>query len=105
MKQIAGKEQYEVGRVDDYNLEQVKWSCRRGMLELDKILLPFFEEVFTTLPKAKKDSFVALLSSTDQELYSWLLGNELPALPVWQDLIMVMRFVAKKRMQIEQCNQ
>ena len=29
---------------------RVKWACRRGMLELDVIIMPFFEECFDALP-------------------------------------------------------
>ena len=30
---------------------RIKWACRRGMLELDVILLPYFEACFDDLPQ------------------------------------------------------
>ncbi|MCV5902066.1 succinate dehydrogenase assembly factor 2, partial [Escherichia coli] len=28
---------------------RIKWACRRGMLELDVVIMPFFEECFDAL--------------------------------------------------------
>ena len=59
-----------------HHQRQIRWACRRGMLELDKILLPFVDYVYDNLATAQQQSFVALLSNSDQELYQWLLGME-----------------------------
>jgi antitoxin CptB len=53
---------------------RLKWACRRGMLELDLILLPFFETQFANLSLAEQGDFEALLGSFDQDLYAWLLN-------------------------------
>lgn len=87
-------------QAEKYNREQVRWACRRGMLELDQILIPFFDAQFDNLSADKQQIFVNLLAATDQELHSWLLGVELPAQPHWQDLVMVMRYLAKKNIKV-----
>lgn len=57
---------------------RLRWACRRGMLELDLLLNPFLEKVYPQLSTEEQQLFVELLSSTDQELYTWLLGKEEP---------------------------
>lgn len=57
---------------------KLKWHCRRGMLELDLILMRFSEHYLDLMTEAQLDSFDALLSCTDPELFSWLMGHEQP---------------------------
>jgi antitoxin CptB len=52
---------------------QIRWACRRGMLELDYFLLSFFDNYFETLSEAEQQCFVALLTEADQDLSNWLL--------------------------------
>ncbi|MEZ8144663.1 hypothetical protein A1OO_12125 [Enterovibrio norvegicus FF-33] len=60
---------------------RIKWACRRGMLELDVIIMPFFEECFDDLTQAEKQDFVTLLECDDPDLFSWLMGHTRSALP------------------------
>ncbi|MGL6207846.1 MAG: succinate dehydrogenase assembly factor 2 [Lactobacillus panisapium] len=53
----------------------IKWACRRGMLELDVILMPFFEEQFDSLTQEEQKDFVRLLELDDPVLFSWLMGK------------------------------
>lgn len=53
---------------------RLKWACRRGMLELDLVLLPFFDERFPHLNTAEQHLFEELLGEADQDLYAWLLA-------------------------------
>jgi antitoxin CptB len=55
---------------------KLRWACRRGMLELDVLLGNFLQEAFLTLNSADQDSFVQLLSNTDQDLFIWLTARE-----------------------------
>jgi antitoxin CptB len=55
---------------------RLRWQCRRGMLELDAILQPFFEQKFNSLAAEEQQAFERLLSYPDPVLYSWLLGFE-----------------------------
>ena len=48
--------------MDKYNKLRIEWDCRRGMLELDKIIMPFYKAHFDQLTDDKKDIlFVYLL--------------------------------------------
>ena len=51
------------------------WQCRRGMLELDLMLIPFLEKAYSDLSKEDQALFEEFLTATDPELYSWLTGN------------------------------
>lgn len=53
---------------------QLRWACRRGMLELDQFLLAFFDGCYDNLSIAEQETFQMLLSEQDQDLYNWLLN-------------------------------
>lgn len=63
----------------------VYWRSRRGMLELDLLLVPFTREVYGTLGAGERERYRELLGFEDQELFGWLLGSE-PA-GRWQPLV------------------
>ncbi len=54
--------------------KKLVWQCRRGMLELDVILIPFLEEHFETLEQNEQHLFSQLLTADDPDLYTWLMG-------------------------------
>ncbi|PCH53278.1 MAG: hypothetical protein COC20_00540 [Cellvibrionales bacterium] len=54
------------------------WASRRGMLELDLIFLPFAENVYPDLAVNDQLLYEQLLACEDQDLFSWLLGREIP---------------------------
>ena len=54
------------------------WSSRRGMLELDLILLPFLENIYPTLSQADKESYWQLLASEDQDMFEWFVNRQNP---------------------------
>lgn len=59
------------------HLEQIRWQCRRGMLELELLLLRFLETTYKGLSPDDKGLFVELLEESDQTLYQWFLGHVL----------------------------
>ena len=75
--------------------ERVRWACRRGMLELDKIIIPFFDENYDSMTKSGQDLFIKLLETSDQKLYDWLFKGEMPEDSRLHDLIMVLRYSNK----------
>ena len=70
---------------------RIRWACRRGMLELDLILLPFFEQHFTGLTPAQQQIFVQLLTEPDPDLLNWLMGHEQPADTKYNELIAIIK--------------
>lgn len=57
------------------SLEQLRWRCRRGMLELDLLLNEFLSEHFDQLEPAQLELFAQLLDYPDAVLLDLLLGN------------------------------
>lgn len=52
------------------------WACRRGMLELDVLFMPFVTEAYDDLTESEKITFQRLLSCEDPELFCWFMGHE-----------------------------
>ncbi|MGX5174655.1 FAD assembly factor SdhE [Aliikangiella sp. IMCC44653] len=59
--------------------KQLAWQCRRGMLELDVVLIPFLERHFLDLNESQQALFKTLLGESDPDLYSWLMGFAKPS--------------------------
>lgn len=55
---------------------RLKWACRRGMLELDVLFMPFVEEAFDELDDDKKLVFERLLTCDDPDLFAWFMGHQ-----------------------------
>lgn len=62
-----------------YNLNRLFWHSRRGMLELDLLLIPFVKEAFTELSEKDKALYVVFLENEDQDIFSWLLKKGEPS--------------------------
>ncbi len=60
---------------DETDAKRVYWHSRRGMLELDLILMPFAEQVYPQLAAADQAIYKRLLECEDPELFRWLLGH------------------------------
>ncbi len=57
---------------------KLRWSCRRGMLELDVLLGNFLEEAYLKLNLTDQEIFIKLLGCEDQDLFEWLTGKKTP---------------------------
>ena len=55
---------------------RLKWACRRGMLELDVLLMPFAENGFDELSEQQQDVFERMLKCDDPDLYAWFMGHQ-----------------------------
>ena len=68
-----------------------RWQCKRGMLELDEVLLNFYTNHHKNLNNIQRQSFDLLLQENDADLFSWLFGNALPEDAVLQDIILLIK--------------
>ena len=57
---------------------RLRWGCRRGMLELDLILIPFFDQYFDGLDTETQQVLEQLLTHPDPDLFQWLMGYSVP---------------------------
>jgi len=56
--------------------KRLRWACRRGMLELDVLFLPFVEEAYDELDEAQKAIFRRLITCDDPDLFAWFMGHQ-----------------------------
>jgi antitoxin CptB len=54
------------------------WGSRRGMLELDLVLMPFIENVYPALDEADQLLYQQLLEEEDQDLFAWFMRRSDP---------------------------
>ena len=60
----------------DWPDSMVCWRSRRGILELDLILMPFYDAVYESLDREEKRLHQWLLAQSDVNLQQWLLRNK-----------------------------
>ena len=58
--------------------ERVRWRSRRGMLELDLLLVGFADKRYLTLPKRLQADYRALLECDDWVVLDWLRERKPP---------------------------
>ncbi|HLV16901.1 MAG TPA: succinate dehydrogenase assembly factor 2 [Pseudomonas sp.] len=63
---------------DDIELKRLFWHSRRGMLELDVLLVPFVEEVYPTLDPEDQARYRKLLECEDQDMFVWFMQRGEP---------------------------
>lgn len=73
------------------DINRLFWGSRRGMLELDLVLMPFLENVYPTLEQADKECYWLLLEEQDQDLFAWFMRRENPANPELQRIVDIIR--------------
>jgi len=54
---------------------ELKWRCRRGMLELDMLLNRYLDINYATMTEKQGAMFSEVLEYPDQVLFDLLLGN------------------------------
>ncbi|MEX2131793.1 MAG: succinate dehydrogenase assembly factor 2 [Pseudohongiellaceae bacterium] len=64
--------------MDELDEKKVLWHSRRGMLELDLLLIPFASGRFASLSAERKQLYMELLRCEDQDIFAWLLQREKP---------------------------
>ncbi|MFK7733439.1 MAG: succinate dehydrogenase assembly factor 2 [Pseudomonadales bacterium] len=62
----------------DVEARRVYWHSRRGMLELDLILVPFVEQQYSSLDEADQQAYRALLECEDTDIYAWMMQRSEP---------------------------
>ena len=58
---------------------RLRWQCRRGMRELDELLLRYLDNHYLNADTAEKAAFRAVLDLADPELNAYLLQRQTPA--------------------------
>jgi len=56
--------------------KKILWQCRRGLWELDAILIPFVERNFSNLDEIEIENFKKLLAYEDIEIFDILVNKK-----------------------------
>lgn len=67
--------------MEEAQRKRLYWHSRRGMWELDLMLMPFLERRFDELSDEDQQLYVTLLAEEDQDLFMWLMRREVPSDP------------------------
>ncbi len=70
---------------------RLRWRCRRGMRELDAVLVGFLESSYGNLSEEDKARFGALLELPDPDLHACIVGRYEPADPPLERLLSQIR--------------
>lgn len=66
---------------------RLRWLCRRGMKELDELLLRFLESDLKGRSPAEQAAFARLLERQDPDLYALVCGRVEPDDPIEGDVL------------------
>lgn len=64
------------GRIPDEEARRIWWRSRRGLRELDLLLLPFVEDILLDLDEAERGVYLRLIDREDSDLMPILTGRE-----------------------------
>ena len=66
---------------------RLRWRCRRGTRELDRLLDWWLRERYPRADDAARAVFDALLDVPDPELWSWFTGQSKPTEPRFLSIV------------------
>lgn len=59
-------------------LRRLRWRCRRGMRELDQLMLRYLDQRWVQASAEQRAVFERLLLTEDDRLWRWCMGRERP---------------------------
>lgn len=60
---------------DDHEMSRLRWRCRRGMRELDMLLLGYVETHYGVASASDQSAFCQLLTMPDPDILALLTGR------------------------------
>lgn len=76
--------------VSNEEFNRLFWHSRRGMLELDVLLVPFLKEAYRDLPAEDQARYQALLDCEDTDMFQWFMQKSVPQDP---DLARIVKII------------
>jgi antitoxin CptB len=65
----------------DVEYRKIYWHSRRGMLELDLILIPFVENHLRNISAEEQQFYVRFLEEEDNDMFSWFMRADVSQKP------------------------
>lgn len=66
---------------NDPDYKRLVWHSRRGMLELDLLLVPFVKEAYPQLSGEDRARYRNLIDCEDNDLFAWFMQRSRPEDP------------------------
>lgn len=66
---------------DSIEIRRLEWRCRRGMKELDLLLLRYLRERLPAAPSDERSAFVEFLELPDPDIARYLIAGDVPPDP------------------------
>ena len=76
---------------ESVSIGRLRWRCRRGTKELDRILSEYLEQDYAQAPLEQQRAFAALLEVQDPDIYDWLMGVHTPGKANLKGIIALLR--------------
>ena len=86
----------DCARPDEREHQRALWRSRRGMLELDLMLVAFARQRYPHLPAAQRGAYRELLDAEDALIWAWLQGRATPPSALAHVLDSIIAFNAKQ---------
>ena len=61
---------------EDAELRRLRWRCRRGMRELDQLMLRYLDGRWPVADESERALFLQLMDTEDDKLWRWFMGYE-----------------------------
>jgi antitoxin CptB len=75
---------------ESLNVNQLKWRCRRGIKEVELLLIPYFDTYFDQLSITGKKIFTEILQEDDVVLFEWFTQRAEPSDPQLAKMVYAM---------------
>jgi len=57
------------------HVSRLRWLCRRGMKELDLLLINYLDNIYPSADSSDRQAFEQLLEMADPDLYTLITGK------------------------------
>ena len=61
--------------IEDPQVKRLRWRCRRGMRELDQLMLRYLDRRWPEADDGERSVFLRLLDCEDDKLWQWCMGR------------------------------
>ena len=73
----------------DEQQKALLWQCRRGIKEIEVLLIPFLEKHYKHESDIIRNAFIALLAEADLDIFEWLMHREKPENEQMEEIVNV----------------
>lgn len=64
--------------IDKAEEGRLGWQCRRGIKEVEVVLIPYFEKYFSQASEREQSLFIRLLDCHDVDMFEWFTYRAKP---------------------------